>query len=113
MRSTTRVSECWIAALISPVAGAMLLALLFLLTSCAGPVRTVTRDVFIEVPVAVAAPCVDPAGRPAVPPSLRDRYTPEQWAALPIGSRIEAVRAQAGRRMNHADAFAASTAGCK
>lgn len=86
-------------------AGALFLAL----TACPRPeVRTVTE--YVEVPVPVTAGCV--VDRPAPPEALRERYTAEQWAAMPPGVKAAALGAQAGRRLNYEDRLAAATSAC-
>lgn len=60
--------------------------------------------------VAVSAPCVvDPPQR--VTP-LNQQMTPDQWNARAPGAKAEAVKAQAGDRLNYEDRQAASTSGC-
>jgi hypothetical protein len=71
------------------------------------------RTEYIEVPMAVPTGCVAEGGKPEVTASLRDRYTAEQWAALAPGAKANAIRAQAGRRMNYEDALRAATAACQ
>lgn len=91
--------------------GAVAFLAVIVLSGCA--TRTVTRHEIVEAPIAVATSCVDAAGRPSVPPALRERYTPQQWAALPPGAKAKAVEAQAGRRLNYEDEDRAATAGCR
>lgn len=88
-------------------------AALVLLAGCAGGERPVKpADKPIEYAVPVAVPCVAEGGRPAKVQPLRERYAAEQWAALPPGSKAQAVAAQAGKRMNREDSLEAATAGC-
>ncbi|MEZ0495386.1 hypothetical protein [Sphingomonas sp. IW22] len=61
-------------------------------------------------PVAVAVGCV--VNRPARVTPLRELVPAAQWAARAPGAKAQAVRAQAGRRMNHADALDAATRAC-
>lgn len=72
------------------------------------------QEVKIETaPVLVATGCIDEQGRPAKPQTLKQRYTPEQWAALPPGAKAQAARAQSGTRMNYEDDLDAATSACK
>lgn len=71
------------------------------------------QEVRIEtVPVVVAVPCVSAQGKPDKVVPLNERMTRKQWDAKPTGAKAQAVRGQAGRRLNYEDELAASTAGC-
>ena len=70
-----------------------------------------TPEVRIETaPVAVAVGCV--SGRPAPVTPLNRRVPKAEWDVRAPGAKAQAVRAQAGLRMNHADALQAATSGC-
>jgi hypothetical protein len=81
--------------------------------------RTVIEEVPVEVYVPVAVGCLpdtdgDGVGeRPTPVIPMRDTISEEQWRALAPGAKAEAVRVQAGRRMNHADQLEAATFGCQ
>jgi hypothetical protein len=85
------------------------------LAACGGggarPVALAEKPVPYAVPV--DAGCIGPKGRPEKPQPLNQRYTAEQWAALPPGSKTAAVAAQGGARLNFEDELGAATAGCK
>lgn len=102
MSCTKTGSECWIS-----------LSVAVLLLSGCGAKPERPKASFNTIPVAVATSCVDPKGRPAVPPTLKQRYTAEQWASLPPGAKAQAVAAQAGARLNYEDEDRAATAGCR
>ena len=91
----------------------VLLVLAFALSGCGGarPATPAAKPIEYAVPVQVG--CVAPSGRPAKPQALNRRYTADQWAALPPGSKGQAAAAQAGKRLNYEDELAASTAGCE
>lgn len=88
------------------------------LASC-GTTKTIIEEVPVNVYVPVIAPCVaDPdkdgkGNRPDRVKSIRDAVPREQWDALAPGAKAEAVRAQAGRRMNYEDEDRAATSACK
>lgn len=60
--------------------------------------------------VAVAAPCV--VNRPEKPAALKDYVLPETWAALAPGAKAQALKAQAGERLNYEGSLEAATSGC-
>lgn len=80
------------------------------LTGCAGSTPEV-RVEYRTVPVPVSVGCV--VDRPAPIRPLNEQITPEQWERLAPGAKAEAIRAQAGERMNYSDRLEASTSGCK
>lgn len=82
------------------------------LGGCAG--RTAPPEpsiVFKEVSVPVAVGCV--VNRPVPPQTLGQRIPAEQWKELAPGAMAEAVKAQAGDRLNYEDELRAATLGCK
>ncbi len=83
---------------------------LLLLAGCIG--RSASEPViqYREAAVAVAAGCV--ADRPAPPVPLNARIPAAEWAARAPGAKAQAVRAQAGVRLNHEDRQAAALSGC-
>lgn len=81
-----------------------------LIAGCAGQAPE-PHIVLKPVPVATPVGCV--VGRPAEPQSLLERVPDETWDALAPGAKARAVEAQAGERMNYADALKAATSGCK
>jgi hypothetical protein len=68
------------------------------------------RVEYREVKVAVAAGCV--SGAPETVKPLNERIPADQWNALAPGAKAEAVKAQAGERMNYEDQLRAATAAC-
>ena len=60
----------------------------------------------------VAVGCVGREGKPAEVQPLNQRYSDEEWAAMPLGAKASAVAAQGGERLNYEDRQRASTAGC-
>lgn len=83
-----------------------------LLGGCAGdpgpvpsvpPIRTAS--------VAVAVGCVVDRPEEVVP--MNRQVTPEQFRALAPGAMAQAVKAQAGARMNYEDRLASATFGCR
>lgn len=87
---------------------------LILLAGCANnpPIKPVPLEVPVEVAIPVATGCIPPGATPTRPLSLKGRYTTEQWAALAPGAKQEAIKAQAGDRMNYTDRLQAATSGC-
>lgn len=92
---------------------ALALAAIGGLVSCGGDRPSSAGDRPVEYAVPVASGCVGDGGKPQPPKPLKGRYTTDQWAAMPPGSKAQAVAAQAGHRMNYEDQLAASTAGCE
>jgi hypothetical protein len=85
------------------------LLLVFSLAACTSRARA--PEVRIETaPVAVAIGCAVDRPSPVAP--LNSRIAPPGWAQLAPGAKARAVQAQAGRRMNHADALDAATSAC-
>jgi hypothetical protein len=81
------------------------------LAACSTPQPDVSRIEYRTANVAVSAGCVvDP---PAVPVPLKQGYTDEQWNALAPGAKAEALKAQAGERLNYEDRLRAASSGCK
>lgn len=97
------------------LAFAALVIAALIIASCTGPANTSGAQPMKPEPYAVpvATGCIASTGRPTKPPPLNQRYTPEQWAAMPPGAKAEAATAQAGARMNYEDDDAAATKGCK
>jgi hypothetical protein len=92
----------------------LILSTSFALAACGGGERPATpSDTPTSYAVPVATGCVAEGGKPERPQTLKERYTAEQWAALPPGSKAEAIAAQAGKRLNYEDELNAATAGCK
>lgn len=60
--------------------------------------------------VAIPTPCV--VNRPAEPPRLRDQIPATNWAGIAPGAKAQAVKAQAGARMNYEDELRAATSHC-
>lgn len=85
-------------------------ALLIALAGCASRPPAEPAINYVEVPMPVPAPCVVDRPAPVVP--MNAQVAAADWAARAPGAKAQAVRAQAGRRMNHADALAAATSGC-
>ena len=81
-----------------------------LIAGCAGPTPE-PRTVLKPVPVATPVGCV--VGRPTPPPTLLERISDPDWAALAPGAKARAVEGTAGDRMNYQDELAAATSGCK
>lgn len=88
----------------------VLMIALCLLAGCGG---TAPRPEvhYKTVPVVVTAPCV--VDRPEKPTGLKAIIPDEQWAQMPTGAKAQAVKAQAGRRLNYEDRLEAATAGCR
>tara|TARA_B100000678_G_scaffold269285_1_gene256216 strand:+ start:136 stop:405 length:270 start_codon:yes stop_codon:yes gene_type:complete len=83
------------------------------LAACAGSSieKAPPPDVEIQtVKVPVSVGCVGDRGEAVVP--LADRYSDADWRAKPVGAKAQAVRAQAGRRLNERDRERAATAAC-
>lgn len=66
----------------------------------------VYRDAAVAVPVG----CVVDRPAPVVP--LRERVAPVEWRTRAPGAKVQAIAAQAGRRMNHQTRTDAATSGC-
>lgn len=66
--------------------------------------------VYRDAPIAVATGCV--VDRPAAPAALRDQVPAPAWAARAPGAKAQAIRAQAGRRLNFETRLEAATSGC-
>ena len=66
----------------------------------------VYRDAAVAVPVG----CVVDRPAPIVP--LRERVAPAEWRTRAPGAKVQAIAAQAGRRMNHQTRTDAATSGC-
>lgn len=79
-------------------------------SACGGPPK-VPPPPTVKIPVAV--PCVASGGKPEPIEPLSASFPEDVWAAMPPGSKAQAVKGQAGRRMNYADELLASVAGCK
>lgn len=97
-------------ATVSSLVGALALA------ACAhtqAAIKPAVEQVPVVVNVPVATGCIADAGRPAPVKPLLKLYTPPVWNALAPGAKAEAVRAQAGVRMNYEDQDRAATSGCK
>lgn len=86
------------------------LCAVFLIAGCNGqtPEPKVEYQV-VNVPVSVG--CVVDKPEALVP--LNKQIAPEQWENMAPGAKAEAIKAQAGYRMNYSDEFEASTSGCK
>jgi hypothetical protein len=91
-------------------AGFGLALLAGILTGCATPEPEVKIE-YRTVPVPVSVGCV--VDKPAPVRPLNKQIAPEQWETLAPGAKAEAVKAQAGERMNYSDELEASTSGCK
>jgi hypothetical protein len=83
------------------------------LTSCGNGPRPNAEPgiVYQQVKVAVPVGCVVDA--PAAVMALKQRISDAQWAELAPGAKAEAVKAQAGARLNYEDALRAATSGCE
>ncbi|MDR6128776.1 hypothetical protein QE361_003210 [Sphingomonas sp. SORGH_AS802] len=66
----------------------------------------VYRDAAVAVPVS----CVVDRPAPVVP--LRERVAPAEWRTRAPGAKVQAIAAQAGRRMSHQTLSDAATSGC-
>lgn len=89
---------------------ALCAVLLIALAGCkTTPVEPEIRYETVYVPVSVG--CV--VDKPAPVRPLNEQIAPEQWGALAPGAKAEAVKAQAGDRLNYSDELEASTSGCK
>lgn len=89
---------------------AVLAGVLIGLSAC----QTTPEEPRIEyrtVPVPVSAGCV--VQRPAPVRPLNEQVPQEQWNALAPGAKAEAMRAQAGDRLNYENRLEAATSGCK
>lgn len=84
---------------------------LALLAACAGQAPRAEPAVeYREAAVPVATGCV--VDRPAPVMPLASRVPAAEWARRAPGAKAQAVRAQAGQRLNYEDALRASTSGC-
>lgn len=81
-----------------------------LLSGCATPGEQPPEIVYKEVKVAVATGCV--VDRPEEVQPLNKRIPADTWASLAPGAKAQAVKAQAGDRLNYEDELRAATAGC-
>lgn len=86
------------------------LVALLLVAGCGGRARPAPEVRIETAPVIVAAGCV--RGRPAAIVPLKARIPADEWARRAPGAKARSIEAQAGERMNHADALAAATSGC-
>ena len=68
------------------------------------------KVIYKDVPVAVAVGCV--RNRPGAVAPINAQIAADKWGAMPTGAKAEAVRAQAGDRMNYEDRLGAATSGC-
>ena len=89
---------------------ALCAVLLTALAACAGQTPEPTVEYRTEY-VAVSTGCVVDKPETLVP--LKEQIAPEQWARMAPGAKAEAVKAQAGYRMNYQDELSASVSGCK
>lgn len=89
---------------------ALCAVLLIALAACAGQTSEPKVEYRTEY-VAVSTGCVVDKPEALVP--LKEQIAPEQWARMAPGAKAEAVKAQAGYRMNYLDELLASTSGCK
>ena len=81
-----------------------------LLAGCVSDQTPPPRVVYQEVKVPVAVGCV--SGRPSPVEALKDVVSQPAWASMPTGAKAQAIRAQAGVRMNYEARLNASIAGC-
>ena len=72
-------------------------AILALLAACSG--KTVVQDRPVRVAVPVPAPCA--TKRPAKVPTLRDRFSDDEWAAMDARQKAAAVAEHAIRLREH------------
>lgn len=90
---------------------ALLLFSTALVSACASvPDTPPPAVVYREVKVPVQIGCVKARPLPVVP--MNQQLGDAQFAALPTGTKAEAVKAQVGARLNYEDALTASVAGC-
>ena len=81
------------------------------LSACAAHAPTPEPSiVYRDVPMAVPVGCVVDRPAPVVP--LRERVAPAEWRIRAPGAKVQAIAAQAGRRMNHQTRTDAATSGC-
>lgn len=80
------------------------------LSGCATPGEQPPTIVYKEAKVAVATGCI--VNRPEAVQPLNKRISPDTWASLAPGAKAQAVKAQAGDRLNYEDELRAATAGC-
>lgn len=83
---------------------------LVLLAACAHAPAAEPAVQYRDAAIAVSVGCV--VDRPPAPASLAQRISPAEWAARAPGAKAQAVRAQAGARLNFEDRLVASTSGC-
>lgn len=83
---------------------------LLLLAACAHAPAAEPAVQYRDAAIAVTVGCV--VDRPAAPAPLSARISSAEWAARAPGAKAQAVRAQAGIRLNFEDRLAASTSGC-
>ena len=83
---------------------------LVLLAACAHAPAPEPTVQYRDAAIAVAVGCV--VDRPPAPAPLVARISSADWAARAPGAKAQAVRAQAGIRLNFEDRLAASTSGC-
>lgn len=85
------------------------------LAACATtqPRPPIVETVTVEVPVPVATGCIATGGRPAPVKPLNEQTARDDWYKLAPGAKANAVKGQAGDRMNNADLDRAATSGCK
>lgn len=93
---------------------ALVVPLFLALTACPGsPPKSAGSDAPVSYAVPVAVGCIATGGKPAAPTTLKQRYTREQWDAMPPGAKSQAVAAQGGKHMNFEDESAAATSTCR
>jgi hypothetical protein len=83
---------------------------LVLLAACAHRPAAEPAIQYREAAIAVTVGCV--VDRPAPVAPLKTTVPAATWAARAPGAKAQAVRAQAGRRLNYEESLAASTSGC-
>ena len=88
----------------------LMISIVLASSACGGP-QTVPPPPSVKIPVIV--PCVASGGKPQAIEPLSASYPEGVWAAMPPGSKAQAVKAQAGRHLNYEDELFASVAGCK
>lgn len=83
---------------------------LLLLAACATRPAPEPAVQYRDAAIAVAIGCV--VDRPAKPAAINSRVNAAEWAARAPGAKAQAVRAQAGHRLNYEERLAASTSAC-